>query len=644
MNIETVLAAAKKNKLKNIDLIKKAYDFALKCHKDQKRETGEPYIQHPLHVAKILADLNLDEETIASGLLHDVLEDTTATIDDLKGEFGPIIATIVDGLTKIHKLNAKTKEEYHAESIRKMVLASAKDIRVILIKLADKLHNMRTLDAFREEKRKRISQDVMDIYAPLAHKLGIASIKWELEDLAFKYLNPKMYHELQEKIQKSRRQREKEVERISAALKQELAKHGFDTVAITGRSKHIYSIYRKMQKKSRSFEEIYDLAALRIIAKEIRDCYAIIGIIHNMWKPIPNEFDDYIAMPKSNFYQSLHTAVIGPNGTPVEVQVRTEEMDKVAESGIAAHWKYKGFQGDNKFDAKLGWLRQVMEWQQSSKDYKDFMEMLQIDFFEDEIFTFTPKGDVIQLPKNATVLDFAYAIHSNVGDHATGGKVNNKFVPLKAVLENGDQVEIVTAKTQHPSREWLKYAITSKAKAKIKQYVRQTQAIPVRSIAQEVEQKKQLEEWIIAIEGVPDSKIKLSKCCSPVPGDQITGFTSGIGKVSIHRLDCNTAPKTVRGVKRKKVKAYWIDQIDTMVEVIVEANNRTGLFAEILNAIVSLQTQMRSANARPLNNDMVECRFAFEARGLSHLQTIVLRVKNIRDVKKVFISPVEKKK
>lgn len=643
MEIKTVLEIAKKNKLQNLELIKRAYLFALKHHENQKRETGEPYIQHPLHVAKILVEMNLDEETIAAGLLHDVLEDTHATIDNLKNEFGPIIASIVDGLTKISKFNAQTKEEFRAESIRKVILASTRDIRVIFVKLADKLHNMRTLDAFREEKRKRISQEVMDIYAPIAHKLGIASIKWELEDLSFKYLNPETYDELQTKIQKSRKQREKEVEKTTQSLKDELAKHGFDEILITGRPKHIYSIYRKMMKKNKSFEEIFDLTALRIIAKEVKDCYAIIGIIHNIWKPIPNEFDDYIAMPKSNMYQSLHTAVIGPNGTPIEIQVRTEEMDKIAEAGIAAHWKYKGFSSENKFDTKLGWLRQVMEWQQSSKDYKEFMEMLQVDFFEDEIFTFTPKGDVIQLPKGATVLDFAYAVHSSVGDKCSGAKVNNKFVPLKTVLENGDQIEVITTKTQNPSREWLKFVITSKAKSKIKQFVRQTQSIPIKSITQEAEQKKQLEEWIIGVENLPDAQVKLSKCCSPLPGDQITGFATETRKVSLHKLDCHNLGKTARGGRKKRVKAYWVDNIGTAVEVIVDAQNRIGLFAEILNAIVSLQTQMKSASAKPLNDDVVECRFAIESRDLAHLQTIIKRVKSIRDVKKVFISPLEKK-
>jgi GTP pyrophosphokinase len=628
------------NKDANIELIRKAYFFAKDIHRKQKRESGDPYIQHPLNVAKTLAELNMDDITVAAALLHDVVEDSEFSHKDLADEFGIEIADLVEGVTNISKLNAKSKEEYHAESIRKLILASAKDIRVIFIKLADKLHNMRTLEFFRKEKRIRISQEVMDVYAPIAHKLGIASIKWELEDLSFKNLDPKSYEELEKKIKITRPSRDKEINKIKSFLSKELNNQNFK-VNIFGRPKHIYSIYRKMQRKNLSFEEIYDLAALRIITESVKDCYAIMGIIHNLWIPVPNEFDDYIAMPKSNMYQSLHTAVIGPDGKPVEIQIRTEEMDKIAEEGIAAHWKYKGLSTDVALDNKISWLKQVMDWQRDSKDYKEFMEMLHIDFFEDEIFTFTPKGRVIRLPKGATIIDFAYAIHSNIGDTSTGAKVNNKFVSLRKILKNGDQVEIITSKNHRPSRDWMKFVVTTKAKSKIKQYLRNSQEIPVKSLPKIGGERKDLEQWIIEVEGIREPKIKLARCCNPLPGDDIRAFTTAAEKVTVHKKGCFNLNKQA-GIKKRKVIVHWMDSIGSSVEIKVDAINRIGLFAEILNTVIKTQTQIKSANAKSTSDDNVECSFVIEAQDIPKLQEIILKIKKVKDIKKVYIGDVIK--
>ncbi len=628
---------------KNIELIKKAYNFAKKAHKDQFRASGKPFIWHPLAVASILADLKLDALTIAAGLLHDVVEDTNVSLDEIKKEFGEKIASLVDGVTNLNKYEFRSMEEYHAESLRKVILASIKDIRILFIRLADKLHNMQTLEYFRKEKQKRIAKEAMEIYAPIAYRLGICSIKWQLEDLAFKYLHPEIYEEISQKIKKSMEHREKEIEKIIAVVRKELEKHGKKDVIIKGRPKHIYSIYRKMQRKKCSFEEIYDVVGIRIITKTVKDCYEILGIIHNMWKPIPKEFDDYIAMPKSNMYQSLHTVVIGEGGQPIEIQIRTEEMDNIAENGIAAHWRYKGVCDNSEFDNKLNWLKEVLEWKQSLKDYKEFLEMLHIDLFEDEIFTFTPKGKVIELPKGSCVIDFAYAVHSELGERAIGAKVNGKFVPLKTVLKNGDIVEVITSKTQRPSRDWLKYVKTSRARSKIKQYIRSVEKIPVSASASVGEEKKELEEWIISVSGITNPKIKLSKCCNPLPGDQIVGLASKVGRVMIHKKNCKLIKGRTRSLRKFIVHAEWVDKIGPNVEITVRGLNRVGLFVEILNAIISTKTNIKKANAKSAG-ELIECSFLLESRGIDHLKKIISLIKNLNGVKKVYLSKKEEKK
>lgn len=454
-----------------VAFVMKAYEYAKLMHKDQKRKSGEPYIIHPVNVAIILADLDMDVETIVSALLHDVVEDTQATYDDIKEMFSEDVAKIVDGVTKLNKLNYKSSEAFQAENLRKMILAMNNDIRVIIVKLADRLHNLRTLEYMNEEKRKQKAQETIEIYAPLAGRLGIFKIKWELEDLSLRYLDPEGYYDLVEKINKKRSEREKEINEIIKKISAELDKQELH-YDISGRPKNFYSIYKKMKGKSKSFESIYDLIAVRILVDTVKDCYAVLGIVHSMWKPLPGRFKDYIAMPKPNMYQSLHTTVISDTGEIFEIQIRTYEMHEVAEYGIAAHWKYKGGKTQGKdVDSKLDWLRQLLEWQKDLKDPKEFIDTLKIDFFDDEVFVFTPNGDVVDLPEGSTPVDFAYRVHTGVGNTCVGAKVDSRIVPLNYKLKNGNIVEVITQKSSSgPSRDWLKFVKSPRAKQKIKQW------------------------------------------------------------------------------------------------------------------------------------------------------------------------------
>jgi GTP diphosphokinase / guanosine-3',5'-bis(diphosphate) 3'-diphosphatase len=464
----------------DLDILKKAYVYSAKVHQGQLRKSGEPYLVHPLEVAGILAQLKLDEASIVAGLLHDTIEDTLATAEELTELFGSEVAQLVDGVTKLSKFSASaalSQEEKQAENFRKMIIAMAQDIRVILVKLADRTHNMRTLDFMAPDKQQRIAQETLDIYAPLANRLGISWIKTELEDQSLKYLKPAEYVEISEKLDRRKKEREKYTEEVVDLIQEKLAERNLES-RVQGRFKHLYSIWKKMKAQGIEFEQVQDIIAFRLIMPTIPSCYEALGLIHQLWKPVPGRFKDFIAIPKPNMYQSLHTTVIGPLGERIEVQIRTEEMHKVAEEGIAAHWAYKeGKAGTaiRKDDEKFAWLRQLMEWQQDLKDPKEFLETVKVDLFTDEVFVFTPKGDVKSLPRGATPVDFAYAIHSDVGSRCVGAKVNGKIVPLRYKLKNGDTVEILTSAQAHPSKDWLTFVKTSRAQQRIRGYIKQQQ-------------------------------------------------------------------------------------------------------------------------------------------------------------------------
>lgn len=472
MALTELIEELKKNNPKaDLDLIEKAYNFAQQAHEGQLRNSGEPYITHPLAVAKILAGLGLDDNTIAAGLLHDVVEDTPKKLEDIRKIFGQEIALLVDGVTKLSRIGYSSKEERQIENYRKMFLAMAKDIRVILIKLADRLHNMRTLKHHDFWKQREVAQETLEIFAPLAHRLGIFRFKWELEDLSFRYLEPDKYYDLVGKISMKRKEREEYINEVIEILREELKKANL-TADISGRPKHFYSIYTKMEKKNKDLNEIYDLIAVRVIVNSVKDCYGTLGIVHTLWKPIPGRFKDYIAMPKPNMYQSLHTTVIGPRGEPFEIQIRTWDMHHTAEYGIAAHWLYKeNSKQKARIDEKLTWIKQIREWQSELQDSKEFMETLKIDLFSDVVFVFSPKGDVFELPAGSTPIDFAYRVHTEIGHRCIGSKVNNRLVPLDYTLKTGDIVEILTSKQANgPSRDWLKIVKSSQAKNRIRQW------------------------------------------------------------------------------------------------------------------------------------------------------------------------------
>jgi len=635
-DINTIIKKVKSyNPDADISMIQKAYETAERVHRDEKRSSGEPFIIHPLEVASLVADFKMDVDSVCAALLHDVVETETTPLKMLEENFSKDVALLVDGMTKITEFKSKGRELYQAESMRKMLMATAKDIRVIVIKLLDKLHNMRTLEHLPEEKQKRISKEVMEIYAPIAYRLGIEKIKDELENLAFRYLQPEEYREIEEKVRRNIKLREEDMRKIKKILENELKEDKIDA-EVVGRVKSIFSIYRKMLRKNRTFEEIFDVLALRVIVPNEEDCYKVLGVMHRIWTPIPRRFKDYIALPKTNMYRSLHDVVIGPEGAIIEVQIRTKEMDEIAEEGIAAHWKYKNIITDEEFDKKLSWIKQIMDWQQESGTAKDFIESIEIDFFKDEIYTFTPKGTIIELPKGATPLDFAYAVHSELGDNCMGAKVNGTFVSLRTELRTGDVVEILTSKSQRPVRGWLNIVKTSKAMNKIRKYLQETEKIPVGSKKSGEDKTPQKQKaGIIIVKGIKNPSFKLAQCCLSNPGDAIVGFAAKTGMITVHRKDCDKIAN--EKITKKKVKLEWRSDYSDFVELKVNAIDRVGLLADVLNTIAATGTNLQTANAKMIGNGMAECTFKAKVYDLEHIKHLIQRISKLQGIKKIYI-------
>ncbi|MBR3673789.1 MAG: bifunctional (p)ppGpp synthetase/guanosine-3',5'-bis(diphosphate) 3'-pyrophosphohydrolase [Clostridia bacterium] len=718
--IDDVLDKMKKNNRKSdLKLIKRAYDFAKEKHGDQLRKSGEPYIIHPVQVAYILAGLELDDATICAALLHDVAEDTEVTIQDLAREFSTEIAEMVDGVTKLGNLKYTSAEEQQVENYRKMFLAMGKDIRVILIKLADRLHNMRTLKFLKRDRQIAIAKETQDLYAPLANRLGMYSLKWELEDLAFKYLNPDEFREIVEGIDKKREERLKFINQIVEQINEELKKQKIKA-EITGRAKHLYSIYRKMQRDNKSLDQIYDLFALRILVDNVKDCYAALGVVHELYNPMPGRFKDYISVPKPNMYQSLHTTLIGPKGTPFEVQIRTWEMHRIAEFGIAAHWAYKEANRFKKSNVtvqedKLSWLRETLEWQKDMQDPQEFLNTLKTELFVDEVYVFTPKGQIKVLPRGATPIDFAYSVHAEIGHHMTGCKINSKMMPIITTLKNGDIVEIVTSdQSKGPSRDWLKFVKSTSAKSKIQSWFKKTQraeniergkdliekeikkigisysklfkneyiqvaldrykfntiedmyaavgfgAISASKIIAkmlEVYKKDNQDEFIeqtledlinergrktkpsnvgVVVKGIDNCLVRLSKCCNPVPGDDIVGFITRGRGVSVHRKDCVNI-KDLISQEDRMIDVYWYNNIQSSynVEIEILANDRNGLLADIIKQIASVKTRLIAVNSKLNKEKIVVTEVTVEVENLDDLNNILKSLRKIDNVYEV---------
>ncbi|MBI4453278.1 bifunctional (p)ppGpp synthetase/guanosine-3',5'-bis(diphosphate) 3'-pyrophosphohydrolase [Candidatus Woesearchaeota archaeon] len=594
--IQEVLAY---NPKADINLIRKAYILAEKAHKGQKREGGEEYFSHPIEVARILINLKADSSTICAALLHDTVEDTNISIEKVKELFDEEIADLVEGLTKFNKIQFETREDYTYENLRKILLATAKDIRVMLIKLADRLHNMRTLKYVAVDKQKRIAKETIEIYAPIAHKLGMWRVKGELEDLSLRFLEPDVYKFLRNKISEKREEREKHTAEIIKEIKKQLLAKQIES-DISGRAKYFYSIYKKMKQKNIGFNEIYDLIAVRIIVKTIPDCYSALGLIHDLYKPIPHRFKDYISVPKSNDYQSLHTTVITDKGKILEFQIRTREMHYTAEDGIAAHWRYKGTERDKMFDKKISWLKQLLEWRNLSSTSSEFIETLKIDLFEDEIVVFTPKGDPISLPKESTPVDFAYMVHSSIGDYCSKAMVNNKIMPLDTSLESGDIVEIITNKGAKPSRQWLKFVKTNKARSKIKANLK----MEIETTERDDEEETMPADIAKAIQIVgKKAPLKISKCCHPKLYEPIVGFYTKDKKITIHKKTC---PNIHALDKNKEVPVLWTeDRKLPVMKISLTLADKVGALARVLNIIASYKINIKNITTKPRKDNVI---------------------------------------
>ncbi len=640
----------------DLALIKRAYDFAVVAHKGQLRLSGEPFIIHPMEVAIILAGLKLDTNTIAAGLLHDVVEDTGATLEIIRHEYGEEIAQLVDGVTKISHIKNRTRATAQAATLRKMLMATVKDVRVIIIKLADKLHNMRTIMFQPNENQINVAKETLDIYAPLARRLGMSNISSELEDLAFHVLNPEEYNEIKNSIAQRHTELEEYLANVREILSSKLSELNI-TAEIVGRAKHYYSIFKKIKEQKKTFHEIYDIRAIRIITKEIKDCYGILGVVHTLWSPIITRFKDYIAVPKSNMYQSLHTTVIGPKGHWLEVQIRTEKMNATAEMGIASHWLYKEDQSAIKKDYKnLAFLNDITQWQKDLKDTREFMKSLRMDLYENEIFVFTPKGKIIKLPNNATPIDFAYAIHTEIGHTTVGAKVNGAIVPLKASLKSGDIVEILTSKKGHPSEAWLKFVMSPSSRYKIRAWLRKKEATTGKqededrpkiektakvSIPQDEQQKlksasKQIRTGI-TIDGASNVLIRLSQCCQPIPGDDVVGFITRGRGITVHKRNCPSL-KRLSDQKERFINIVWegAENIYYPVKLTVEAIDRANLLKDITYELSHAKTNIIKAEAHLEESDIAIFKFILEVKSNDHLKEITGRLKGIKNIKNVY--------
>ncbi|MBI5399783.1 bifunctional (p)ppGpp synthetase/guanosine-3',5'-bis(diphosphate) 3'-pyrophosphohydrolase [Candidatus Saganbacteria bacterium] len=646
--LENLLAKIKSyNPQADLELVKLAYVFAAEVHREHKRLSGDPYIIHPLSVAEILADLEQDVLTIAAALLHDVVEDSTVTREMLVAKFGAEIARLVEGVTKLSQLNFVSREIRQAENFRKMFIAMGEDFRIIIIKLADRLHNMRTIKYLPLPKQSETALETREIFAPLAHRLGMWRLKWELEDLSFSVLEPDKYEEVKTRIAESRTGREKYIQDFISQAKELLQKVNIEA-EIFGRAKHFYSIYHKMVDQNLEFNEIYDLTAVRIIINSIKECYAVLGVVHAAWKPIPGRFRDYIAMSKSNGYQSLHTTVIGPGGRPVEVQIRTREMHRVAEYGIAAHWRYKEGETDKGLDQKMSWFRQMLEWQEELKDAKDFMESLKTDLFIDEVFVFTPKGAVFDLPIGATTIDFAYRVHTEVGHRVVGARVNGRLVPLDFKLNNGDIVEVLTGKKDSPSRDWIRFVKTAGARVKIRNWFKKQQPIEKEAVEPQLAEKEAAPllsaaprsrvraKSAVTVSGLENVLVRFSKCCHPIPGEKIVGYVT-LGKgVAIHRFDC---PNIIGHElpKDKLVKAAWNRQNEVLfsTEIEIESFDRVGVFKDILHQIAEIKTNVSAAKVKTKRGSSAFLNITVDIKDKDHLERVIAAIKKVPDVYEV---------
>jgi len=630
----------------DLTIVEKAYSFAERAHAGHRRLSGEPYITHPLAVAKILADLEQGPTTIAAALLHDVVEDVGVSTQELVSLFGEEIARLVEGVTKLSQLSFVSREERQAENFRKMFVAMGEDFRVMVIKLADRLHNMQTLQYLSPQKQRETALETREIFAPLAHRLGMWRLKWQLEDLAFSFLEPEKYGEIKRKVAESRQDREAYIEKFMEALREMLQKIEIKA-EVQGRPKHFYSIYRKMVDQNLEFEEIFDLTAVRVIVETIKECYTVLGMVHASWKPIPGRFRDYIAVPKSNGYQSLHTTVVGPEGRLVEIQIRTREMHRIAEYGIAAHWRYKEGKTDEVLDQKMAWFRQMLEWQSELKDAKDFMESLKVDLVMDEVFVFTPRGDVFDLPKGATPVDFAYRVHTEVGHRCVGAKVNGRIVPLDYTLNSGDIVEIITGKKDNPSLDWLSFVKTAGARVKIKNWFKKQvgeKKVEVSLVAREEKEVKPLlvprprvrAKTAVKVSGLENVLVRLSKCCHPIPGDEIVGFVTQGRGIAIHRRNCPNLTRQQIPAE-KLVRVEWNPELDQIfpVEIEVEAFDRIGVFKDILGQISETGTNVSAASVTTKRGSSAFLQIIVDVRDAQHLAKVMAAIRRVSDVYEV---------